>query len=156
MNVLPPIAVYPLLEFLQAKHFKSIWCPFDTNKSSFVQILKENGFKVIHSHLLDNKDFFTFEPDDYDCIISNPPFSIKDLVLQRAILLGKPFALLLPLPCLQGVKRFDLFSQFSLQLLVFDKRIVFSSDLRKYSSNCFASIYFCKNLLPQSLCFKKL
>jgi ATP-dependent protease Clp ATPase subunit len=61
-----------------------VWCPFDTENSEFVLVLRENGYKVIHSHLWEGKDFLTYEPDEhYDCILSNPPFSIKLEVFKR-------------------------------------------------------------------------
>ena len=37
------------------------------------------------------------KPVQFDCIITNPPFSLKQEFLQRCYELGKPFALLLPL-----------------------------------------------------------
>ena len=63
------------------------------------------GYKVICSHLNNGEDFFTFEPKDYDLIISNPPFSKKDAVIKRLYELGKPFAILLPIQSLQSKER---------------------------------------------------
>lgn len=62
---------------------------------------------MIHSHIDEGKDFFSYEPDEpYDYIISNPPFSCKDEVLKRLYELNHPYAMLLPLPTLQGQKDF--------------------------------------------------
>ena len=97
----PKYAVLPILEFINKKWV--IWCPFDTKDSEFVKVLKENGNKVIYSHLNDGKDFFSYEPKQkYDVIISNPPYSLKDEVIKRCYLLKKKFMLLMPLPALQG------------------------------------------------------
>lgn len=153
----PFYAVTPLLEFLDKD--KIIWCPFDEEWSAFVQTFKENGFKVINSHLNDGKDFFNYEPDNYDLIISNPPFSKKDIVLKRCYELNKPFALLLPVNCIQGKKRVDIFKKYDLQLLVFDLRVDYhtNGDFKTYTKgNHFGSAYFCFNLLPKQIIFRSL
>ena len=52
----PYYAVDPLLEFLTDKN-KIIWCPFDEEWSAFYQTFKQNGFKVIRSHINEGKNF---------------------------------------------------------------------------------------------------
>lgn len=89
---------------------KVIWCPFDEEWSAFYRRLKELGFTVIRSSLAEGQDFFTYEPSEWDVIVSNPPFSIKDKVLERLYSLNKPFAILLPLNSLQGKSRYKYFS----------------------------------------------
>ena len=50
------------------------------------------------SHIGTGQDFLQYEPqEDYDYIISNPPFSKKDAILKRLYELKKPFAILMPL-----------------------------------------------------------
>lgn len=72
----PPILVKPILKYLKPK--STIWCPFDTEDSEFVIQLKEQGHKVIYSHIWYGQDFFSYEPTEhYDYIISNPPFTKK-------------------------------------------------------------------------------
>ena len=68
----PFYAVEPLIEFLPKD--KKIWCPFDEEWSAFYQYLTEQGFDVERSSLKDGKDFFHFEPDEWDILVSNPPF----------------------------------------------------------------------------------
>ena len=151
----PESAVYPIIK--HAKKFKKIWCPFDKWDSSFVKVLSENGFEIIHSHIDEGKDFLSWQPDDFDCIISNPPFSSKDAILKRLSEIGKPFAILLPLPSLQGQKRFEYLKD--CQALVFDKRINFFSDPDKKiikKGVSFATIYVCKDFLPKDLIFERL
>ena len=152
-EVATPInAVVPIVKHLQAKGFKIVWCPFDESHSYFVKVLSNNGFKVIYSHIKTGQDFFKYEPNEsYDVIVSNPPFSIKDAVIKRLYELNKPFAMLMPLPALQGNYRFSYF-QTGLELLVFDKRINFVAN----KNNSFASIYFCKDVLNEKLIFTKL
>lgn len=89
---------------------KVIWCPFDEEWSAFYRRLKELGFTVIRSSLAEGQDFFTYEPSEWDVIVSNPPLSIKDKVLERLYSLNKPFAILLPLNSLQGKSRYKYFS----------------------------------------------
>lgn len=154
----PSYGVKPLLEFLNPEVIKTIWCPFDDETSEYVKIFKENGFNVIATDIEHGYDFFKYEPiEKYDIIISNPPFSLKDKILKRIQELGKPFALLLPLPTLQGEKRFG--SLQNTQALIFDKRINFYKDKAHtigQSGAAFASIYICKDFLPKDLIFKKL
>lgn len=152
----PYYAVEPLLKYIDKD--KIIWCPFDEEWSAFYNLFKENGYKVIRSHLNEGKDFFTYEPDNYDVIISNPPYSIKDKILERLYELNKPFAMLLPLPTLQGKKRYECFKN-GCQALVFDDRIGYHelSHMGTYNkANHFASIYICKDILPRDLVFEKL
>ena len=68
----PSYAVKPLLKYIEKD--KIIWCPFDTKDSRFVKMLKDNGNKVIHSHLDEGRDFFKVKPKNFDYIISNPPY----------------------------------------------------------------------------------
>jgi hypothetical protein len=49
-----------------------ILCPFDTDKSEFVIYLKENNYNV--TYLQDNQINTDYNPEDYDIIISNPPW----------------------------------------------------------------------------------
>ena len=152
----PDYAVKPILKYLKPN--STIWCPFDTENSEYVKIFKEAGYKVIYSHIDNGQNFFEFEPkEDYDVIISNPPFSIKDAILSRLSELKKPYAMLLPLPTLQGQKRFD-YLQGS-QALIFDKRINFFKDYQTKEIQkgiSFATIYICKGFLPKDLIFEKI
>lgn len=70
-------AVEPLLKYLEPFRDKIIWCPFDTEESEFVKVFKENGYNVVFSHIWNGQDYFTYEPDKWDLLISNPPFTGK-------------------------------------------------------------------------------
>ena len=152
----PDYAVKPILKFL--KPGSVIWCPFDTEDSEYVKIFKEAGYKVIYSHIDNGQNFFEFEPkEDYDVIISNPPFSIKDDILRRLNELDKPYAMLMPLPALHGQKRFKYLK--GSQALIFDKRINYFKDYKTKEIQkgiSFASIYICKDFLPKDLIFEKI
>ncbi len=103
---------------------KIIWCPFDEEWSAFYQRLKEEGYKVVRSSLQEGQDFFEYEPEQWDIIVNNPPFSLKDKVLERLYSFNKPFAILLPLNSLQGKIKYKYFKQ-GIQILSFDARICY-------------------------------
>lgn len=128
------------------------------NGAHFFRLFVGGGYSVTRSHLNEGKDFFTYEPSDYDVIVSNPPFSMKDKVLERLYQLNKPYAILLPLNSLQGKKRFPYLKD-SIQLLSFDERIEYHKPedmLHTVKGNCFASAYFCKGVLPRDLILEHL
>lgn len=88
----PPCLVRAQLPFVPS-HWR-IWCPFDTERSEFVTLLRERGNHVVHSHIWEGKDFFDYEPPEtYDAVVSNPPFKRILDVLKRLYALGKPFAM---------------------------------------------------------------
>lgn len=153
----PYYAVAPLIEFLNDKS-KIIWCPFDEQWSAFYQTFVQGGWKVIRSSLSEGKDFFTYEPDEWDILISNPPFSKKDDVLARAMSFNKPFALLLPVNSIQGKNRFKIFDN-KIQLLCFDTRVDYhtNGNMNTYTKgNHFGSAYFCRDFLPSKLELRRL
>lgn len=155
----PKYAVRPCVKYLKQRGFKVIWCPFDSEHSSYVKVLRSEGFEVVYSHIEDGKDFFLYEPAEYDCIVSNPPFSLKDEVLERLYTLDQPFMILLPQNALQSEDRTNLFIQHGLEYLGFDKRIGFYTcgDLTNTKEgNHFASGYFCREVLPEKLIFEHL
>ncbi len=122
-------------------------------------MLKENNFNVIRSSLAEGQDFFTYEPKQWDIVVSNPPFSLKDKVLKRLNDLNKPFAILLPLNSLQGEKRYDWCFKNGIQLLAFNRRIDYHTNFNfnTYTKgNHFASAYFCRDILPKDLILEDL
>lgn len=121
-------------------------------------VFPRGGYNVVRSHIDEGKDFFTYEPEEYDVIVSNPPFSLKDKILQRLYELDKPFAILLPLNSLQGKSRYKYFKQ-GIQLLSFDQRVGYHNlehmDIPVEGSP-FATAYFCRDILPRDLIVEKL
>ena len=156
----PAYAVKPILKYIDRgnKLQYTIWCPFDTEESEYVKLIRKEGHKVIASHIDEGKNFFEYEPEeDYDFIISNPPFSIKDDILKRLAELDKPYAMLLPIPTLQGQKRFEFMK--GCQALIFDKRINYFTDASRKSIQkgvSFGSFYLCHDFLPKDLIFEEL
>ena len=114
--------------------------------------LKAAGIPVVHSHIRTGRDFFVYEPEKWDLIVSNPPFSIKQKVVERCLSFGKPFALLLSNLWLNSSAPVRLFREKEMQMLLFDKRIQFTEKNAAY----FGSSYFCHKVLPKQIVFESL
>ena len=150
----PRYAVEPLLKYVHKD--KKIVLPFDTEGSYYYKVFKENDYNVECLHLENGQDFFLNMFDEYDLIISNPPFSIKDQILERLYLINKPFIMLLPLTTLQSGFRTKLFKKYGIDLIVFDKRIGFEVNGKLNNGNWFASAYFTYKVLDKQLIFEEL
>jgi len=150
----PLYAVMPILEFIPENAV--VWCPFDTTDSEFVkQISKTN--KVVHSHIIEGKDFYTYEPKNWDVIVSNPPFTNKRKIFERALSFDKPFALIMSNTWLNDAAPKQLFAEKDLQMLMFDKRIEFmQADGKANNKITFSSSYYCYNFLPKQIIMKSL
>lgn len=119
----PDYAIWPMLKYIP-RDVKTVWCPCDTNESRIVKELREEGYDVLTSHIENGCDFLTWEPEHaYDMIITNPPFSIKDKIINRCYELGVPFALLLPLTALEGQKRGEMWKEGGIGVVVLDNRV---------------------------------
>ena len=146
----PPILVKPILKYIKPNSI--IWCPFDTKDSEFVIQLKQAGHRVIYSHIDLGQDFFEYEPkENYDYIISNPPFSKKLDILDRLYKLDKPFAMLMNIECLNYQVVGNFFLDKPLQLLIVDKKVSFDGNTASFNTS-----YFCNKILPKDLIFTHL
>lgn len=149
-----PYAVYPIVKYIPKG--KTVWCPFDTKESNFVKIIKEAGFQVVHSHISEGMDFFAYEPDNWDVIISNPPFTGKRKIFERALSFGKPFALIMSNTWLNDAAPKQLFRDRELQLLMFEERMKFENNGTVQNKITFSSSYFCCDFLPKQIIMEKL
>ena len=107
--------VNKMIELLNPEENSTIMCPYDTDNSEFVIQLKELGHTVIYSI----KDFLTNDSYKYDYLITNPPFSIKDEVIEKCLRDGKRTCLVLPIDSLGGVKRSKLFKENDIKLEIY-------------------------------------
>lgn len=136
----PPEALRPLLPYLKKEW--TIWEPA-CGKGNLVRALQKNDYKTESSDIIDGRDFLLNKNIPYaDCIITNPPFSIKQKFLERCYELKKPFALLLPLTTFETAKRQKLFKENGLEVIFFDKRINFEIPNGKGSGSWFATAWF--------------
>lgn len=170
----PAYAIEPLLPFLKPQ--SKIWCPFDTEESLFVSMLKDQGHSVINSHIKYGQDFFEFFPvkdsknnennensedlEDIDYIVSNPPYSIKTEILTRLFELKIPFAMLLSSPGIfESQKRFNLFKDNDFELMYFNRRVSYLKsyeDTETIKNPPFSSVYVCSGVLDDKIVFSEI
>lgn len=96
--------------------------------------LQKRWFKVIW-----NKDWDCFEVNpgnwnDYDYIITNPPYRNNKAFIRRAIESWKPFALLVRLEHLWWVEAYSIFKDLDLEILIPRRRISFITS-KSYANN---------------------
>ena len=142
-------AVKPILKYIPKDWV--VWCPFDKLDSKFVQLITNRGNKVIHTHIDEGCDFYRYEPSEHwDCIISNPPFTNKRGIFERALSFNKPFALIMSNTWLNDAAPVQIFTKYDrrLQLLLFDKRMKFNNGGIIQDKITFSSSYFCSDFLP--------
>lgn len=141
--------VLPILKYIPQNAV--VWCPFDTEESNFVKLISKTN-KVIHSHISEGKDFYTYEPNEHwDCIISNPPFTNKRKIFERALSFNKPFALIMSNTWLNDSAPKQLFKDKDLQLLMFEERMKFNNNGKIDNKITFSSSYYCWNFLPKQI-----
>ena len=148
-------AVKPIIKYIPKDYV--VWCPFDTENSEFVKQISSNGNKVIYSCITTGQDFYTYEPQEHwDCLISNPPFTNKRKIFERALSFNKPFALIMANTWLNDAAPKQLFMKKDLQLLLFDKRMKFLNNGEIQNKITFSSSYYCWNFLPKQIIMEKL
>lgn len=130
------------------------WCPFDDENSEFVIQLRKAKLDVYWSHISAGMDFYNFDPEGWDVLVSNPPFTNKAQIFERVISFGKPFALLMSLTWLNDAAPKRLFGHKTpLELLMFEERIQYKGQDKKIT---FSSAYYCSGLLPKPIMFDSL
>ena len=150
----PRYGVLPIVKYLPKD--KIIWCPFDKEDSEFVKVLTEQGYKVVYSHIENGQDFYTYEPEEWDILVSNPPFTNKRQIFERALSFDKPFALIMSNTWLNDSAPKQIFRDKQLQILFFEERMKFSNNGVVQNKITFSSSYFCYNLLPKDIVMDKL
>ena len=152
----PENAIYPLLPFI--KCYKTI-CDCAFGSGMLAHHFNKFGFNVVG---IEGYNFLSKDSEkiaDFDIIITNPPYSLKDKFLERVFEIRKPFAFLLPLTTLEGIKRSKMFRDKNIQLIIPNRRINFANPCgRKNKSSCwFATCWFCWKMdLPKQLNFVEL
>lgn len=145
----PAYALDPLVPFLINSFGQEndelgplVWEPFPGENHLF-KALKERDFIVAPS------DFDLWDKPCYgaDVIVTNPPYSVKDNVLERCAELEIPFALLLPLTALEGKRRGAIYNHLQtigysgLQLIIPNRRVNFITP-NGGKSSWFATAWF--------------
>lgn len=151
----PAYGVKPIIKYIPKNAV--VWCPFDKEDSEFVKQIREAGHKVIATHIDNGQDFYTYEPaENWDCIVSNPPFTNKRKIFERALSFGKPFALIMSNTWLNDAAPKQIFKERDLQLLMFDKRMKFMNNGEIQNKITFSSSYYCWNFLPKQIIMEDL
>ncbi len=136
----PNEAVEMIIKYIPG-NVRVIWECTAIKESKIVSVLRNAGYQVVTSHIDDGEDFFSYEPVNYDMIITNPPYSNKNKFLNRAYSLNKPFMFLLPLTTLEGIERGKMFDKNGIQMLIPNKRFNFKPE--KNSGAWFQTSWFC-------------
>ncbi|EAF2350649.1 sugar-phosphate nucleotidyltransferase [Listeria monocytogenes] len=149
----PRWVVEDIYSLINVKAFNSIWLPFNNYDSEFKTKAEELNLKYKATHIFDDvgSDFFTTEPPkNCDLMISNPPFSQQNDIIERSFELIdqeaiKSFALLLPLATLETEKRATIFQAYNdkLSILIFKKRIKFIGHTTSFNRGC---CWICYNI----------
>lgn len=120
------------------------------------QYLTELGFDVIHEEI----DFFDdATTPEYDCLVSNPPFSRSKEVMDRLYELDKPFIIILPVSKIT-TQYFRQWANKDIQIIVPFKRIHFEKLVdgkrpENWKNACnFDCFYYCYKIgLDKDLTF---
>lgn len=125
----PPEAVHALLKVEKLPH--EIWEPA-CGKGNIVQVLRSAGHKVYASDLNNRGcydshfgvDFLFCPHDEVDAIVTNPPFSLAEQFVQRALERAPLVIMLLRLAFMESVRRAPILENAGLaRIHVFSKRL---------------------------------
>lgn len=137
----PPYAIKPLVVRLPQQigaiippHWR-IWEPA-AGDWNLVRVFRHLGYDCVGTDILTGQNFFRVRLSRFDCIVTNPPYSIKYSWLAQCYALGKPFALLMPAETYFSGKLQALEKQFGqLELIRFDRRINFKMPFRGWEGS---------------------
>jgi len=124
----PDYALDPLLPYIKDD---IVWeCA--SGEGNIVRVLESRGHSVIGTDILFGTDFFNWQPEAWDCIVTNPPYRLKYQWLERCYQLGKPFALLMPLETLGAKRAQVLFEKYGFEIILLRPRVNFKMPNRGY------------------------
>lgn len=139
----PDSALDIILPFLEDNSKVIYECAVGTG--NIKNYFEGKGFNVVCG-----SDFFNDNINEFDIIVTNPPYSLKDEFLEKCYSLGKPFALLLPITALEGLKRQALYKKHGIEIIFPKGRIDFNGKKQVW----FYTAWFTWKLnLPQTLNF---
>lgn len=138
----PLYALDPLLPYINPEW--TIWEPAEGEGNIYRGMFRAGIDNIIGSDVLQGLNFFHYKPfTPWDCIITNPPYSIKYKWLARCYALGKPFALLLPIDTNGAGAAQRLFRQYGVEVIYLDKRVNFKMPEKGYSGSAqFSTAWF--------------
>ena len=151
----PQKAVDMIVPYVMRGGYMDIWCPFDKEDSNFVKTFKNLGFNVSYGHIETGQDFFEYQKPQGEILISNPPFSKRDMIFEKLYNWDVPFALIINFNGLfDSKKRADIFRKNKVEMLIPRGRMKFyHRDKGLLKSPNFQSIYVCNKLLDGQIVF---
>jgi hypothetical protein len=113
----PPEAMNYIAPYLDKNltYWEGCW-----GEGHMAKTLADEGFNVVGTR---DMDFLVEQPENWDFLITNPPFNGNKKFFSRAISLGKPFAFLVRLEHLGGVEACRLFKEKDISIIIPEKRI---------------------------------
>lgn len=149
----PKELVVKIYDYININQFNFILMPFDGGHSEFVSNAYERELFFEHSCIHRGEDFFSYKDcqlEDTDLIISNPPFSKQNEIIQRCFDLTdkgivKSFVLLLPISTLETVKRSEMYKDHidKLSFIFESKRVKFKGHTNSFNKGL---VWICYNI----------
>lgn len=159
----PAYAIEPLLKYLNEG--ESVWCPFDTEESFFVDILRKNGHTVTPTHIDNGYDFFNIVQNytdwtkKFSLVLSNPPYSEKSRVLRNLFDKRLRFGMLIgSVGVFETQERYEMFRDNIFEVMYFNRRIAYMRDFKSGKTELnppFSSMFLCSQLLPKQIVFEE-
>lgn len=149
----PDWLVTRIFNLIDIKSFNRIWFPFDNYDSEFKLKADRLGLNYTATHKYDRcgNDFFITNPPKWcELMISNPPFSQQNKILERTFKLIdenmiKSFVLLLPLSTLETPFRAKLYEKYKdkLSIVILKHRVKFKGHKNSFNK---ALCWICYNI----------
>lgn len=155
----PRYVVENIYDLIDIKSFNNIWFPFNHYDSQFKLKADELNLKYRATHIFDDlgNDFFKTEPPTgCDLLISNPPFSQQNKIIERTFDLIesnkiKSFALLLPLSTLETPTRGEMYEKHIDKLSIIIYVIFIDNNTYKKIQRELESCLFLKIIITDNL-----
>jgi len=134
-----------LLDYLDLGKNTIIYEPFYNNSKSKTYLGKLGYDNVIH----ENEDFFeNYDKYEYDIILSNPPYSIKQNILKVLYKIDKPFVLIVPTAIISKLYVKNIFKDDinKIQFIIPNRRLQFEVNGYNQKRTPFDTLFMCYKL----------
>lgn len=142
----PEYGILPVLPYIKGM---KVWeCA--SGKGHLANRMRKNGNQVIETDIETGVDFLSDNcPEDFDVIITNPPFGLKYKFIERCYEIGKPFALLMPVETHGAESGQVYFEKHGIETIWLRPRISFSMPNKGWLAGGaqFPTAWFCYNLV---------